>query len=190
MAPGAEQRRPCPFGEPAPAAGRGGRGAVIPRAVSSARLMRAYRHPLEAFQLVRILARRIAKRGRDLASAGDAELDPERVGVRFCRPRRDPQAVGDLDIRAAPRDQVDDLPLPLSEPLAPYCQHGPDRRASRLRALLAGRCISRPKPRGLAGRPESLGWPGYGDSALPRLHGLDRRDWYRYDTVRRSHSQR
>jgi hypothetical protein len=58
---------------------------------------------LQARGLVRVLAGEFAKRGRYLAAASDGELHPQHVGMSLRRSRRDPESVGDLDIRATLR---------------------------------------------------------------------------------------
>lgn len=47
----------------------------------------------------------------DVPAARDAELDPQRVGVRLGRSRGDSQPVRDLHVRAPSTDEVHDPPL-------------------------------------------------------------------------------
>ena len=106
-----------------------GRGAVIPRGRSrrNAGVARAYTDiRLQARGLVRVFAGELAKRRRYLATAVDGELHPQNVGVNLRCSRRDPESVGDLDIRVALREQVHDLTLTNGKScLAIESQHGP-----------------------------------------------------------------
>src|SRR5579884_1184033 len=54
-------------------------------------------------------------RGRDLPPTRDAELLSEDVRVRLRRPGRDAEARADFLVRAAGRDELDDLPLPVGD---------------------------------------------------------------------------
>jgi hypothetical protein len=64
---------------------------------------------------MRVLAGEIAKRRRYLTAMSNGELHPQHVGVGFRRSRRNSESVGHLDVRAALRDEVHDLPLPNRE---------------------------------------------------------------------------
>ena len=109
----------------------------------------------EAFK--RVLARRVAKRRRDLPAPRDSQLRAQDVGVRLRRSRRDTQPLGDLHIRATLGDQLDDLPLPRGE-LDAFAEssHGP--RSCRYPSRAA---IGRPAdfPSYAQGRMNEASWP-------------------------------
>ena len=124
----------------APVTSRPGRGAVIPRS----RLRRnagVAAQPdvrLQACRLVGILTGELAKRRRDLPTAPDGELRPEHVGVRLRCSWRDSESVRYLDVRAALRNEVHDLPLSNCEScVAIKPQHASHTHAWSAAALLA-----------------------------------------------------
>jgi protein-disulfide isomerase len=94
-----------------------------------------------------------AERDRDLPPAPDAELLPEHVAVRLGGSGGDPEARAHLLVRAARRDQGDDLPLTARDrrgsPLRGQLDHGLDATPSReLRPFVSGcnRGCIRPSP--------------------------------------------
>src|SRR3972149_4806303 len=69
--------------------------------------------------------------GRGGARGGSAGLRAGGAAVRLRRPLRDAEPPCDLLVRAALRDELDDLPLPLREPdPALESSHGRDPRSS------------------------------------------------------------
>jgi hypothetical protein len=99
---------------------------------------------LEDRELVGIFARRFPEGGGDLPPAGDTELRPQGVGVRLCCSWRNAEPIGDLQVRASPGDEVDDLALAEREAFPFGNEHGGHRVRRHVAAqLVRGRILRR-----------------------------------------------